>query len=549
MISVGASISKETWAANYGSNVTKKYDMLPFSSRGPREDGGFTPIISAPGASINTTQTWAPGGPVKEAGYDLPYYSMLQGTSMASPAGRGRRGAPALGGEAEGHRASPGRPPHGADQHRHIKDVPAHVQGSGLINIVKAWKQIAKQGKPAHEFSVKAPVDTAIDFALKDPGFGTGLYDREGGLKVGQSKVYDVVVTRTTGPDRDVQHKLTWKNNDGTFELSSPQYVSLPLDTPVKLKVRAKAKSAGVHSAILQLDDKKTSGVDHQIMTTVVIAQELQQPGYAYKASGSVQRNGTTSYFVNVPQGAKTLEVALSALRSGSQTRFIALHPYGTPVDPTATTNCYPNYENPANTCRPDARSYKDPQPGVWEIEVEARRTSPLLDNPYKLDVSLLGVEFDPAVRTIAEAKIGAPAPVSWKVTNKAAALQGKLQGGSLGSAKVDTPSISTGQTRQTTVTIGVGCREARRRHRRYVGRQRRPRPVRLPGRHAGRQRHHRLTRGVGQPGEARRGHVHRRRRGLLGSHRVDHVRLPGRVLLGVARHAQGRLHQGGEPG
>ena len=32
---------------------------------------------------------------------------------------------------------------------------------------------------------MKAPVDTAIDYALKTPGFGTGLYDREGGLKAG----------------------------------------------------------------------------------------------------------------------------------------------------------------------------------------------------------------------------------------------------------------------------------------------------------------------------------------------------------------------------
>ncbi|MEI7031468.1 S8 family serine peptidase [Streptomyces pratensis] len=459
VISVGASISKETWAANYGSQVTKKYDMLPFSSRGPREDGGFTPIISAPGASINTTQTWAPGGPVREAGYDLPAgYSMLQGTSMASPQAAGAAALLLSAAKQKNIELPP------ADLRvaltstaSHIKDVPAHVQGSGLINIVKAWKQIAKQGKPAHEFSVKAPVDTAIDFALKDPGFGTGLYDREGGLKVGQSKVYDVVVTRTTGPDRDVRHKLSWKNNDGAFELSSPRYVSLPLGEPVKLKVRAKARTAGVHSAILQVDDKKTSGVDHQIMTTVVIAQDLKQPGYAYKASGSVQRNGTTSYFVNVPEGAKTLEVALGALRSGSQTRFVSLHPYGTPVDPTSTINCYPNYENPANTCRPDARSYQDPQPGVWEIEVEARRTSPLLDNPYKLDVSLLGVTFDPAVQTIAEAKIGAPTAVDWKVTNGAAALQGKLKGGPLGSAKVARPSISTGETRETTVTIGDG--------------------------------------------------------------------------------------------
>ncbi|GFM97206.1 hypothetical protein Sfulv_20170 [Streptomyces fulvorobeus] len=90
VISVGASISKETWAANYGSNVTKKYAMLPFSSRGPREDGGFAPILTAPGAAVNTTQTWQAGGPVKEAGYSLPAgYSMMQGTSMSSPQAAG----------------------------------------------------------------------------------------------------------------------------------------------------------------------------------------------------------------------------------------------------------------------------------------------------------------------------------------------------------------------------------------------------------------------------------------------------------------------------
>lgn len=459
VISVGASISKETWAANYGSSVTKKYDLLPFSSRGPREDGGFTPTISAPGASINTTQTWSDGGPVKEAGYALPPgYSMLQGTSMASPQAAGAAALLLSAAKQKDLELPP------ADLRvaltssaTHIKDVPAHAQGSGLIDIVGAWKLITKKGNPAHEYKVKAPVDTAIDFALKDPGFGTGLYDREGGLKVGETKVYEITVTRTTGPDRNVQHKLSWKNNDKTFKLSSPEYVSLPLDTPVKLKVTAKAKTAGVHSAILELDDSKTKGIDHQVLSTVVVAHELNQPTYAFKDSSSVQRNGTTSYFVNVPEGAKTLEVALSALRSGSQTRFIALHPYGTPVDPTSTVNCYPNYENPANTCRPDVRSYKDPQPGVWEIEVESRRTSPLLDNPFKLDVSLLGATFDPAVQTIAEAKIGTPAAVNWKVTNGAAALEGKLKGGSLGSAKVAKPSISTGQTQQTTVTIGAG--------------------------------------------------------------------------------------------
>ncbi|MFI9624751.1 S8 family serine peptidase [Streptomyces sp. NPDC052042] len=459
VISVGASISKETWAANYGSNVTKKYDMMPFSSRGPREDGGFTPTLSAPGAAINTTQTWLPGSPVKEAGYSLPAgYSMLQGTSMASPQAAGAT-ALLLSAAKQKHIELPPADLRTAltSSATHIKDVPAHAQGAGLIDIVGAWKLIEKQGAPAHEYTVKAPVDTALDFALKTPGFGTGIYDREGGLKAGQKKTYDVTITRTTGPDKAVKHQLSWKNNDGTFKLVGPSAVSLPLDQPVTVKVQAKPGSTGVHSAILSVDDKKTIGVDHQILATVVVSTELAKPSYAFKASGSVQRNGTTSHFVTVPEGAKTLEVAMSGLRSGSQTRFISLHPYGVQMESSSTIYCYPNYENPTNPCRPDVRSYKDPQPGVWEIEVESRRTSPLLDNPYKLDVSLLGATFDPAVQTLPEAKIGTPAAVTWKATNNAGDLVGSLKGGSLGSAKVDKPTIKTGDEQLYTVTIGEG--------------------------------------------------------------------------------------------
>ncbi len=80
-------------------------------------------------------------------------------------------------------------------------------------------------------------------------------------------------------------------------------------------------------------------------------------------------------------------------------------------------------------------RSYPNPQAGVWEIEVESRRTSPLLDNPYKLDVTVLGATFDPDVVTVPEAKVGTPIAASWKVTNNLAAVDGKLAGGPLGSA------------------------------------------------------------------------------------------------------------------
>ncbi|MEU3952926.1 S8 family serine peptidase [Streptomyces achromogenes] len=456
VISVGATISKETWAANYGSAVEKKYAMMPFSSRGPREDGGFTPTLSAPGAAINTTQTWLPGGPVAEAGYSLPAgYSMLQGTSMAAPQATGASALLLSAAKREGIGLTPARLRTALTSTAdHIKGVQAYEEGAGLINIVDAWDAI-EDGATAHDYTVDAPVDTAIDDALKNPGHGTGLYDREGGLKAGQKKTYDVTITRTSGPDKAVRHELHFENNAGhTFRILGDDVVRLPLNRPVTVKVQAAPGSAGLKSAILEVDDPRTEGVDKQILTTVVVAEPVK---YTYSASGSVQRNSTRSYFVSVPEGATSLEVALGGLKDGSQTRFIAIHPYGVPSDNTGTPYCYHNYLD-GNGCKPGVRAYADPQPGVWEIEVESRRTSPLLDNPYRLDVSVLGAAFDPETVTVPEAKVGTPVAASWKVTNGYAPLDGTLTGGPLGSAESARPAIKEGETRTTTVTVPAGA-------------------------------------------------------------------------------------------
>ncbi|WP_338696514.1 S8 family serine peptidase [Streptomyces sp. Q6] len=459
VLSVGASISKATWASNYGSQVEKSYAMMPFSSRGPREDGGFAPVITAPGAAINTTQTWLPGSPVAEAGYSLPAgYSMLQGTSMASPQAAGAS-ALLLSAAKRAHiDLTPAklRTALTSTAH-HIPGEQAYAEGSGLIDIVDAWDSI-EDGASAHTYTVKAPVDTAIDYALKTPGFGTGIYDREGGLKAGQKKTYDVTITRTSGSPKPVLHNLSLKNNSGdTFVIAGPTKVWLPLNKAVTVKVQARPESAGLRSAILNVDDPKTEGVDQQVMATVVVSTPLAKPSYTFTAKSSVQRNSTKSYFLTVPEGATSLQVRMSGLADKSQTRFISIHPYGVPVDDTSTPSCYPNY-NPANTCRPDLRSYADPQAGVWEIEVESRRTSPLLDNPYTLDVAVLGAAFDPAVQTLPEAKVGTPAAVSWKVTNNFAAITGgKLQGGALGSSKTARPTIADGAAQTTTVDVPAG--------------------------------------------------------------------------------------------
>ncbi|MFE1439007.1 S8 family serine peptidase [Streptomyces sp. NPDC058739] len=456
VISVGASISKETWAANYGSAVESRYAMLPFSSRGPREDGGFTPTLVAPGASINTTQTWLPGGPVTEAGYQLPAgYSMLQGTSMASPQAAGASALLLSAAKRKGIELTPATLRTALTSTAdHIPGVQAYAEGAGLINIPDAWDSIL-DGATAHQYTVKAPVDTAIDQFLKTPGFGTGLYDREGGLKAGQKKTYEVTITRTTGADRDIRHELWFENNaDRTFRIVGSDEVRLPLNKPVTVKVQAAPGSAGLKSAILEVDDPRTEGIDKQVLSTVVVSAPL---GFTYSASSSVQRNAHKSYFVTVPEGAKSLEVAIGGLADKSQTRFIAIHPYGVPADTTGTPYCYNNYLD-GNGCKPGVRSYADPQPGVWEIEVESRRTSPVLNNPFKLDVSVLGAAFDPETVTVSEAKVGVPTAASWTVKNNFAAIDGKLVGGPLGSSKAARPTIAEGDTQISTVVVPEGA-------------------------------------------------------------------------------------------
>ena len=109
-----------------------------------------------------------------------------------------------------------------------------------------------------------------------------------------------------------------------------------------------------------------------------------------------MQRNSDQSYFVTVPEGAKALQVDLGGLATGSQTRFIAIHPYGVPVDSTSTLDCYTNYTD-ANGVQADVAFVREPAAGRLGDRGRVAPYVAAARQPVQADAAVQGVTFDPA--------------------------------------------------------------------------------------------------------------------------------------------------------
>ncbi|MGH1554668.1 S8 family serine peptidase [Streptomyces sp. L7] len=355
VISVGAGVSRQTWAANYGAGVKRDVPACsPSPPAAPARTAASRRPSWRPAAAVSTIQAWMPGSSLDEGGLAScrPATPCYSGTSMASPQASGAGALLLSAAEQQGIALTrQGLCTALTSTARPVKGLQAYEQGAGLIDIVGAWTDI-QEGAAAHDYTVKAPVDTVLAQALKTLGLGTGVYDREGGLKAGQKRTYDASITRTTGPAGSAPARPATRRTTKAGTFGIPEHGGPSVEHAGDRQGSKRPRSARVSRArSFEADDPATEGVDKQILVTAVVSDSA---GYTFSASGSVQRGRSRSYFVTVPEGAKSLGITLSGLPEGSVTGLLALSPYGIPVDPVDPVD--PDVNGPGHT-RPGSRT------------------------------------------------------------------------------------------------------------------------------------------------------------------------------------------------
>ena len=442
-IGSGAYQSQATWTANYADTPPKQDTLWTFSSRGPNEDGTLKPNVVSPGSELSTWPAWnmsenpfAGGTGVRP--YQLPPgYEMIQGTSMASPMTAGA-GALLLSAALQSQVNVTTAQLRNALQSsaRFIHNYQAYEQGNGLTDVGAAW-DVLRNGPATPAITSTAPVNTKI-MNLVGLTTGTGIYEREG-WKAGDSGNRTITFRGGTGT-----YNVIWKGNDGSF--SSPSSVTFSGGT-ASLSVRIGPLTEGIHSAILELDNPATAGIDYETLNTVVAAAQFASAAdFQVTRSATVDLADKKSFFVNVAPGTSVLKLD-EAITNG-RTKLDVIDPWGDPYTLPLPCGCAEDYTNGPGT---NTLAIPNPMAGVWEVDIEASRAATVPQSTASFTASVLGVTIDPASWTIPSATAGVPQSRSFTFTNTLAPFTGSAQGTAFGSAHLARPTAFDGSGGQAT--------------------------------------------------------------------------------------------------
>lgn len=428
---VGAYADKEALLYNLGTDALRDEYVEGYSSRGPREDGLLKPDIVAPSELLSTWPAWEEGNFPGNA-YLLPAgYIIGGGTSASAPCAAGGAALLMSAAEQSHLQFNPGQLKQAIRSTTHyLNDFKAHEQGNGLLQVGAAW-ELLRDGIETVDISSNAPVNTVLSPGFPTPNRGFGIYDREG-WQAGQSASRGIFFLRSSGSPKPITYNLSWKGNDGTFVTDAS--ITLPRGFSVPLSVQINPATTGVHSAILNVDDPATEGIDYQILNTIIASERFSAAGgYQIQHSVGIQRGDNHSFFLKAPANALGLKLTITGL--DGVVRPARYFPTGLPF--FSDLNGLLNNTSWTRVVQ---------GPGVWEISVFTSTDSAVDPATYTFTASMLGpLNITPSSWVIDPANVGTSYTQAFTFTNVFGPFNGRATGSILGAAFSERPTLNAG--------------------------------------------------------------------------------------------------------
>lgn len=394
VLSVGGSIGPDAWAALFGGGSIPGTHVHPVGAAGPSIDGGLAPDFVAPvhRVSAELLNDMTPRAVPKNApAWRLPAgYGVSCCTSSSAPYAAGVAALLISAAKQEGLPYTAARL--GRAMRAGARFIPgwgAHEQGSGVLDVGAAWRELQHAADSPRIDISAAVVHPLAPYAARG-STGEGVFERDG-WHAGMRGRRVITFTRTSGPPGPIDYALSWTGNDGTFAIQPS--VSLPLDQAVPVPMTIAARSPGTHSAILDLLDPVTHAMVRRTTATIVASARFDDTDRVLSLAGRVPLMRSRTDHIDVPGGVDAMSIAFT-LEQG--TALVTLVP-SLGLFPAYYLNVHPS---PGGTWVPGTYhvTIPTPSPGVWGLKID---NSPAWREPDPARVSTEPVVYSVRVRLL----------------------------------------------------------------------------------------------------------------------------------------------------
>ena len=302
IIGIGAYVSAAMMRTCYSMPEAKVGDYetkFTWSSVGPALDGGAGAHITAPGGAITCVPNWT-----------LAKSQLMNGTSMSSPNACGNCALLLSGLKADGIGWSKHRLQRAlTNSARHLDDCTERAQGSGLVQVDKAFDYLVKHaGDPVE--------DVEFRVATRSPRAGRGIYLRDA-TQMDRETTHMVAITPCFHEDTpkkdmiDFETKFKLVSDQPSWASSATNFVVASKVREFKVTIDTSELAPGEHYAHIYGYDAKSPERGPLFRVPISVTKPAPMSINPPLGAISVERGMIRRFFFTPPPGSTWMDVVV----------------------------------------------------------------------------------------------------------------------------------------------------------------------------------------------------------------------------------------------